>query len=355
MVLVRKLFCGVLFGLIFFSVLMPNFSQAQNLVNTGNATEQFYLPTPKILTPPANSTLSGIIVITVYIPPIVIQKVELYANTIFLGLAQPQNSTNLSFNWDTRQFPNGQYGLMARATVVSTSGYPIDTFSPTVPVTVKNTATNIQEPVTEDTTQNTTNQESTSSETSEAFVPKSSTKVTKAETSTPQDLIEQSKSWVEVAKIEFPKASDNQLTKIAYKIDSRKKEYLVFSGIATANSQVNLTIFSQPIIITTRADSSGNWEYIFEKPLEPGQHRVEVEIIKPSGEKVDSGPFNFLIARAQASAYNPTGANLELVDPTRKIYTYYYVVAGAAVVVAFVILLVILYRRRKAKTKEENG
>jgi hypothetical protein len=260
-------------------------------------------------------------------------------------MAQPLDSINWFLNWDTTTVTNGPYGLMARATIISTSGYPIDTFSQTVPIIVKNSVSVAPTPQTSTNTNTTAqNQTQTGSSSSTTSL---STPVTSANISSEQQLSSQAKDWKVVASISFPKTSENQLLKIEYKLDAHKTEYLVFTGIATPKSQVTLKIQSQPIVITTRADSSGNWEYIFEKPLAPGEHQVTVEIIKPTGEKVSSGPFDFLIARAQASADNPTGTSLQLVDPTQKMYLYYYLIAGGAIAIALAILMIILWRRKK--------
>jgi hypothetical protein len=337
MILFRKLFLSVIFSALFCLVFSPSPSRAQTTQLTGQ-------PTPQIISPLANASLGGIVVINTIITPTVVQKMEIYANSTFLGLAQPLDSMNWFLNWDTANVTNGQYGLMARATIISTIGYPIDTFSQTVPVTVKNAASVAPTPQTSKATGTTSEDQS---QTGSSSTTSPSTTVTSANISSEQQLSSQAKDWKVVASISFPKTTENQLLKIAYKLDTHKKEYLVFTGIATPKSQVTLKIQSQPIVITTRADSSGNWEYIFEKPLAPGEHQVTVEIIKPTGEKVSSGPFDFLIARAQASADNPTGASLQLVDPTKKMYLYYYLIAGGAVTIALAVLIIILWRRKK--------
>jgi len=349
MILFRKLFFSVFFGVLFSLVFLPNPTLAQQDL----VTQQFYQPTPQIVAPPINATLSKITVISINIPPTVVQKMELYANSTFLGMAQPLDSVNWFLNWDTTIVTNGQYGLMAKATIITTTGYPIDTYSQTVPVLVKNSSTVAPPeptPSGNDTSSTDVTQNSTSSQKSSS----GTQQITQANVSSEEELSNQAKDWKVVASITFPKTSENQITKIEYKLDSNKKEYLAFTGIADPKSQVNLKIQSQPIVISTRADSSGNWEYIFEKPLAPGEHKVTVEIIKPSGEKVSSGPFDFLIARAQASADNPTGASLQLVDPVKKMYLYYYLAAAGLVLIAFTILIVFLLRRKKRGMNVEN-
>ena len=354
MILLKKMAIFVVLFVVI-TITTPNRTFAQNLV------QQYYQPTPTIISPPSNSTLSGTILVNVYIPTTVIYKMELYSGSIFLGLAQPaqtSSTTDWFFNWDTTTVTNGQYDLKARATIGS-SGYPIDTFSQAVNVKVNNLSTSTTTPPTSGTTTGTTQTTGTTttnpipnSQTT-GTVPKIADKVTQTNLSTNQELVSQSKSWKTVSQITLPKKSANQLEKIAYKIDSAKKEYLIFSGISSKNAQVNITIQSDPIVITTRADSSGNWEYVFEKPLEPGEHQVKVEIIGTNGEKTASGPFSFLIARAQASSDNPTGASLQLVDPMGQTYLYYALFATCLIFIALIILLIIRAVKRK-KMKGES-
>jgi len=310
---------------------------------SAQASEIIYtMPTPQIIDPINNSILSGLSLIKITIPPTAVLNMEANANQYYLGQAQVcgQTSESWCLTWDTTKVPDGQYSLMAKATIYL--GAPASTYSQTISVTVKNaiaTQPSDQSQGTTTTTQTQTTT-STSSKTSQA-------------TPTAQELNNQfnleKSSWKTVASITFPRVSDNQIDKIEYKINQNKQEYLVFSGRAIASSQVTLTITSQPIVVTTRADSNGNWEYIFDKPLEPGQHKVEVEIVSTSGEKVKSGPFDFLIARAQASSDNPTGANLQLIDTGGRIYLNYLLIAGGLIIIAIIILLVIRPKKLRVK------
>jgi hypothetical protein len=70
-------------------------------------------------------------------------------------------------------------------------------------------------------------------------------------------------------------------------------------------------------------------------------------MINSSGEKSTSGPFNFLIARAQASADNPTGASLQLINPTEQAYLNYLYIAVGLILMAILVLLIIRSRKLK--------
>src|SRR5690606_24165539 len=49
-----------------------------------------------------------------------------------------------------------------------------------------------------------------------------------------------------------------------------------FSGTASVGAEITVTINSDPIILTTTADSSGNWSVAPENPIPPGQHTVTI-------------------------------------------------------------------------------
>jgi len=321
-------------------------------------TGQITVPNPYQSTPIITSPLEGSVVketIPVLItiePPTVVQKIEVYANSLLIGLARPQDSIHWSLDWNTANYPNSQYHLLARATIISGSGYPIDTFSPRVLISVNNPpATTPSKPAqtTEPLTQTTpVGEEST--KVSEETTQTEETQTTEA---TAEEVAFEKSQWKTLATITFPRKSDNQLDKIEYKIDQKNQEYLVFAGRATPSSQVTLTLNSQPIVLTTRADSTGNWEYILEKPLEPGNHQVKVEIINPNGQEVTDGPYNFLIARAQATAENPTGASLQLMDTNRQLFLRYFLIATGLILAA--VMALFLIRRARQRRPQPTG
>lgn len=68
-----------------------------------------------------------------------------------------------------------------------------------------------------------------------------------------------------------------------------------FSGKGLPNSFVTLYIYSTPIVITVKTDTDGNWNYIFDKELENGEHEVYVGITDNSGNVIaKSTPLPFV-------------------------------------------------------------
>jgi hypothetical protein len=116
---------------------------------------------------------------------------------------------------------------------------------------------------------------------------------------------------------------------------------------------VTLTIDSQPLVLSAKADDSGNWTYTLEQPLEPGKHEAYVEVnVTDKVEK--SGPYPFSIARAQASADNPLGSSFNLIDPRAQEIKNYLYLAGLLVGLGLLALLITLYIKRTKKLAAQN-
>ncbi len=163
-------------------------------------------------------------------------------------------------------------------------------------------------------------------------------------------------------------ASSQVLTTIEYQLDSEKplhlskieerqtssaKKFLALSGKSYPESYLKITINSQPLVMTAKSDSTGNWQYVLDKPLEPGEHQTFIEV-NNNGQIEQSGPYPFAIARAQATNDNPLGASLTLVDPQKEVLKNYLYLAGGVVVLAVLVMLIILYFRKLRKMRTTN-
>lgn len=87
---------------------------------------------------------------------------------------------------------------------------------------------------------------------------------------------------------------------------------LSFKGKAKPNSVVLLYVYSEPLVLSTTADSNGDWSYALEDPLQPGNHEAYAVVDKGDGTYQRSSVFDFAIAKASASAANPNGYSLKL-------------------------------------------
>ena len=80
---------------------------------------------------------------------------------------------------------------------------------------------------------------------------------------------------------------------------------VAFSGRALPNSFVTLYIFSTPIVVTVKTDSSGRWSYKLDKELPDGKHELYVAMVDNSGSIVAKSPAIPFTKQAEALDYQP--------------------------------------------------
>ena len=129
--------------------------------------------------------------------------------------------------------------------------------------------------------------------------------------------------------------------------NANDREGILLRGTSTPNTTILLYIFSEPLVLTTTTDENGNWTYVLEDPLEPGEHEVFVAVEDDNGDVVRSSAFTFNVAQAASIETNPSGLSLtlDLSDPTQN-STIYYVSGVAAVVLVGLGLYVFVVRRK---------
>lgn len=360
----RKFFLGL--GLLLVLILIfPGKS-----IGLGDTVTNCTQPTPYIYQPTAGSTLTGSIVIEIYICPTVVTEMDVWAHIsssqkIFLGVADQTQGTYFQRWWNTGTVANGNYSLRAEAQIGDGT---LRTFSPDVPVTVNNQttppggtptptpktktptpSTNIPTSQPTNTEEGTvvnaegeTTQTNVGNQVQVAAEPPKSEIPTATPLPTPAPSIDLVPGSQVLARQEFNLDRDKPLylEKIEGRTASSQEKFLLFTGKSYSDSLVTMTVNSQPLVLTAKADSSGNWTYTLEKPLEPGKHEVYIEVNR-DGPTEKSGPYPFSVAKAQASADNPTGSSLELVDPQKQaLKTYLYIAAG---LIGLAILIIAIY------------
>ncbi len=86
------------------------------------------------------------------------------------------------------------------------------------------------------------------------------------------------------------------------------EEELHLAGKGLPNSFVTIYIYSDPIVLTVKTDSEGNWTYELDKELENGEHEAYVAITDNTGKITGkSEPFAF-VKTAQAVTVIPAAA-----------------------------------------------
>jgi len=152
------------------------------------------------------------------------------------------------------------------------------------------------------------------------------------------------------------KISVSNLENFTKKVGSKDQQTLKITGKSTPNSTVIFYVFSDPLVITTKTDGNGNWQYTIEDPLEPGKHEVYAIVDNGDGVYKRSDPMSFLISTASASAANPNGLSLKLSEPPKKTPTQsttnliIYVAGSVALLaIAFACLYMIVRSHHKHK------
>jgi hypothetical protein len=143
---------------------------------------------------------------------------------------------------------------------------------------------------------------------------------------------------------------------------NNKKEVIKITGKAQPNSVVLIYIFSDPLIITAKTDSNGEWQYVLENPLEPGTHEVYAVVDRGDGSYTRSNPTPFFISTASATAANPNGLSLTLgkspvETPSKSNNSLIFYIVGAAITLIAAIsgLFIALHIRKKHTIASENA
>lgn len=158
----------------------------------------------------------------------------------------------------------------------------------------------------------------------------------------------------ETKKVEIVKAET-----LTAEIEGKTVNSLVFRGKAPADSTVIIYVFSEPLVLTTAANASGEWTYTLEDPLEPGDHEAYSLVETGDGDYERSSVFNFAVARAEASESNPNGFSLQLVGTAtatvdNRSQNVFIASAVALIVITIVGLTIIIGRYNKHKLTLQN-
>jgi len=340
----NKLISSVICFLFALLVIFANLANLQTAKANGYITIDY---------PSSGSSLSGSAEVGGIVMGNTVSWIGLYLSDHGLMLTNTNchltTSPSYSCLWDTRQVTDGPHTIMTAATIDGITVYsqsieviivnggvitptPTPSVTPT-PTVIKTT------PTPESTTTPESNLEPTPTPATEttavpvpgrpdlAKIPVAMPTTSPSAAPTAEDLVAGSQLLV---AIEYSLDQENPLH--LAKIEGRKtiseQKFLLFIGKSYPDSFLKITINSQPLVMTAKADSTGNWNYILEKPLEPGRHEVFIEVNR-DGQIERSGPYPFNIARAQAGADNPLGASLDLVDPQKQaLKNYLYLAAG---------------------------
>lgn len=145
----------------------------------------------------------------------------------------------------------------------------------------------------------------------------------------------------------------------ATQIDKGKKlgGKLVLRGNAPPDSNVLIYVFSEPIVITTKADENGDWIYELNQPLSGTKHTAYAAVRTTSGKIVKSSVFDFTVIAADEDIENRFLSEEETSQPTQG----KFIKIALALVTLAVLLLTIFYflyfqkKLKKETTKIDNS
>lgn len=125
-----------------------------------------------------------------------------------------------------------------------------------------------------------------------------------------------------------------------------------FEGKGRPNSFVTLYVFSPLLVLTTKTDGNGYWEYILDKPLSEGYHEIYVTVTNNGGEiTARSEKFSFLVKPGGVAAIKPPEKGI--ISPAEEFQKVFILLIVAIIILAIGIALTIIgILTKRAKEKE---
>ena len=118
---------------------------------------------------------------------------------------------------------------------------------------------------------------------------------------------------------------------------------LILSGQGPANSDILIYVFSEPLVLTSETDENGNWTYVLENPLEPGDHEIYAAVADDSGNFERSDQLAFSVSQVASTEENPNGLSLTLASTNNTTAVQYMVGAAGVVLLALIAFLIVIY------------
>ncbi len=326
-------------------------SQAPAPSDASATTAQNIVVTPKITLPKDGEKLSGQVSIQVsaeggsYID-LQLQVTSINIGTLLLDrVFVPNNQNSVIYSWDTKNTPNGNYQLFA---IVNKDDSEV--IAGPVKLTVDNTQITIEQLI-----ENNPNKVVSSQVTFESNKTQQKSGEDKSQTEKQTKSVDiKSLVVTETTKdIIFPSKFDPQTTIISTntkieKVENTKTEEnnvaLTFQGVSEPNKIVYLLIYSNPIVVSVKADANGVWKYSLEKTLPAGKHNAY--LVLPTEEGViRSEVAEFFISPAYAASAN--NESLVLASASTSFPFAIYILVTVLVITGGVGALLFVYKNRE--------
>lgn len=144
-----------------------------------------------------------------------------------------------------------------------------------------------------------------------------------------------------------PVAENIKAENAAVKFEENKPK-VELRGKAEPNSTVELYVFSEPLIVSTKADENGDWVYVLNQEISEGKHEVFVTVTDQSGAVTKrSEPLAFFLNTAQAAQVtSQNSVNSESFYQTTLFR--YSIISGIIMILVLVVFFALLrYEKRK--------
>ena len=124
-------------------------------------------------------------------------------------------------------------------------------------------------------------------------------------------------------------------------------------GKGIAGEFVTLYIYSDmPVVVTTKVDEYGNWNYEFKKSLTDGEHEIYVVVNDDTGRVVSkSNPLRFFINEARAESVDEVIRGFyqegERKTEESKMMSYYFFFVGGLAIFGILAFIVFIAQKRR--------
>ncbi len=126
-----------------------------------------------------------------------------------------------------------------------------------------------------------------------------------------------------------------------------------FVGSALPNSFVTIYVYSTPIVVTVKADSTGKWEYTLDVQLEDGEHSLYVASVNNAGKILAKSTKVPFVKTAEAVDFTPLVSNVNEPTPLSVVQDN-ALIAGIFVFAIFAMIIVLTLGSWRARRGVES-
>ncbi|HNT29882.1 MAG TPA: hypothetical protein PKL83_02935 [bacterium] len=138
---------------------------------------------------------------------------------------------------------------------------------------------------------------------------------------------------------------------------------VVLGGQGPADTEVTIHIYSDPIVLTTRTNSAGEWVYTLDSAIPSGRHEAYVTVGDETAEPIArSSFFSFVLGEAEAADTDITAADSSIVktdaqadSQSSPLNQFVLLVLGFLLTIVFSFLLAYRVMKHKMQQKQKES